>query len=72
MTATLTFNLPEEAEDHQTAIDGWKWKQVIREMDELLRSKVKYGNDFVFPNETLTFARQAIHDLMTEYNLSLD
>ncbi len=76
MIATLTFNLPEEAEEHQVAIDGQKWKIVVSELDQCLRDTLKYGHTFVDldskDNKGLEFARQAIFDLLSQNNLSLD
>lgn len=72
MTATLTFNLPEEAEDHLTCLNGWKYKSCLVSLDENLRDKLKYGHKFIAPDEVLEFARKAIHDLAAQDNLSLD
>ena len=41
--ATLTFRLPAEADEFQVAADGWKWRGVARDLDELLRQWGKYG-----------------------------
>jgi len=42
MKAMLRFTLPEESEEHQLALDGWKWRIVAEEMDNFLRNKLKY------------------------------
>lgn len=72
MTATLTFNLPEEAEDHQTCLNGWKYKSCLVSLGENLRDKLEYGHKFETPDEVLEFTRKAIHDLAAQDNLSLD
>jgi len=43
--ATLEFNLPEESNEHRMAIDGNKWHLVLWDVDQQLRSIVKYGED---------------------------
>ena len=42
MKASLKFNLPDEEQALQLAIDGHKWKAVIEEVDQNLRNKAKY------------------------------
>lgn len=44
-TVTLTYVLPDEESEFRTAIDGWKWESVVREMQELFRQKLKYGSN---------------------------
>ena len=45
MTATLTFNLPEDQHEHQLALDGWKWKAVVSDIAEKLRTHLKHDDD---------------------------
>lgn len=40
--ATLTFQLPEESEEHQLALDGVKYKMVIDEFNNWLRELEKH------------------------------
>ena len=42
--ATLTFNLPEEDQEHQDAVDGTLWRIVVVELLDHLREKRKYEN----------------------------
>ena len=42
MKATLEFTLPEEAEEHQIAVDALKWRGVVSDALEELR-KVEGG-----------------------------
>lgn len=39
--ATLEFNIPEESEEHLTALNGNKYRCIIGDMHEWLRHKVK-------------------------------
>jgi hypothetical protein len=38
----LEFDSVEEAQDARDAIDGWKWKHSMWELDQWLRGEVKY------------------------------
>jgi hypothetical protein len=40
---TIEFDRVEEAEDLRNALDGWKYKHFIWELDQKLRSVHKYG-----------------------------
>lgn len=42
MTAQLTFNLPEEQDDFQTAVDGYKYSSLLYQLDQELRNITKY------------------------------
>ena len=72
MTAQLTFNLPEESAEHKIALDGWKWRTVVDDLNNYLRSALKYGNDFKSANQALESTRERLFALMTEEGISLD
>jgi hypothetical protein len=72
MIATLTFNLPEETEEHQAAIDGQKWKIAMHDLDRHFRDKLKYGHPFLSADEVFEFARQSIYEILTAEALALD
>ena len=44
MKATLTFNLPEEKEELDDAINGTKWWCIVWEIDQKMRGIVKYDS----------------------------
>lgn len=73
MKATLEFELPQDASEHQTALDGWKWRMIVNETLENLRHDLKYNNDL--NSETvrnLESVRAFIFQRMTEENLCLE
>ena len=39
----LEFDSEEESNDARTALDGHKWKSVVWDLDQELRSTVKHG-----------------------------
>jgi hypothetical protein len=43
--AVLKFNLPEEQSEHRLALDGWKWRSVVSDIADKLRSALKYDDD---------------------------
>ena len=72
MTASLTFNLPEESTEHQDAIDGWKWKSVVNRTLEQIRNELKYNNPSEETGKMLEQMRACIFSWLAEENLSVD
>jgi len=76
----LEFDGVEEAEDARTALDGYKWKLAMWDLDQELRSIVKYQNSIINHNQTASSEemdtadkiREEIRRLLENYNLSLD
>jgi len=76
----LEFDGVEEQDDARTALDGYKWKLAIQDLDQLLRSTTKYDVSLLKHNEQATEAeyevaeklREEIRDILENYNLSLD
>ena len=71
MKAILEFNLPEEAYEHRMAIDGISWKYVVSEMDEYLRSQIKYQELPEEADKTLQAARDYLHELCNANNVNI-
>ena len=61
MKATLEFNLPEEHDEHLNALQGLSWQMVLFEIDQELRSTVKYEDS----EQDADYA-QKIRDLIYE------
>lgn len=47
MKATLEFDLPEEQESFENAINGHNWRNVVEDLDNWLRTNTKYAPDEV-------------------------
>jgi hypothetical protein len=70
----------DEAKDAKTALDGWKWKLAMWDLDQLLRSTVKHGVSLINKNQEATEEemnvadkiRGEIRELLQEYSLNLD
>jgi len=71
MTATLSFNLPEEKYEFDAAVNGDLWRSVVFDLCEELRRLTK---DETYPLDcyTLYFVRDRIRELMKEDNLFFD
>ena len=75
----LEFDSIEEQNDARTALDGWKWKMLVWDLDQQLRSTVKYGQSFDSNKEASSEEmdicyrlREQIRELMSESGLNLD
>jgi hypothetical protein len=73
MKATLKFTLPEEAVAHQDAVDGGRWRGVVRELGNHLRARTKHqapgaGND----PATVDALWEWLHTELSGANLSLE
>ena len=71
MKATLEFNLPEDELDLSNAINGNKFKLILWDMDQHLRSIVKYSEieEEVRVAEEL---RNKLREYFSEYNVSIE
>lgn len=69
----LKFDSVEEAEDARTALDGWRWKNAMWELDQHLRAELKYNEkisgetDKAYEN-----IRQKIREILTDHNLNIE
>ena len=41
---TLEFDPMDDREDMESAINGWKWKMLVWDLDQHLRSELKYND----------------------------
>lgn len=76
---TLEFDSLEEAQDAQTAIDGWKWKHSMWELDQELRSTTKYGSSKIKDGQACEVERniaeryrEIIRSILDSQNLKFD
>lgn len=73
MKATLHFDDTEELQD---AIDGWKWKLAVHDLDQEMRSVLKHG---YWHNREATdveidvteYWREKLRELVNDENLNL-
>jgi hypothetical protein len=80
MKVTIEFDGTEEQDDLRVALDGYKWKNVMWELDQLLRKTTKYGTSQLPDTESATeiehdvaeATRESIRDILNKWNLNLD
>lgn len=73
MKAILEFNLPEEQEQFEDASNGSKWSHAMWQLDQFLRTKVKYASDDASEESINAFAeaREELHRILREDNLEM-
>jgi len=80
MKVTIEYDGNEEQDEIQLALDGYKWKSAMWELDQRLRETTKYGRS-IFLNDVNSTEierkvaeklREFIRETLTDYNLKLD
>jgi len=78
----LEFDSIEEQDDIKSALDGYKWKMAMNDLDNLLRETEKYDKSLVKPYgpdlateveyEIASKLRETIREILFEYGLKFD
>jgi hypothetical protein len=68
MKVIIEFDGNEEQEEYRTALDGWKYRSIINDIREMIRSKEKYLDEETISLEEL---RQYLVDKLSEYEVSI-
>ena len=79
MKVTIEFDGNEEQEEIQVALDGYKWKNAMWELDQELRNTIKYGESFL-PDKNISEQeiliaegiRKYLREIVSNYNLNLE
>ena len=71
MEAILKFNLPEETEEFNTAVNASNYKNALWELNQYLRNTVKHSSD-ENRSEVEQIVRDELCRLMSENNVILD
>ena len=74
MKAILEFNLPDDQQDFDMAVNAMKFWDVLYELDQDLRSKTKYASDDLPQDKYDAYqeVRDMLYELMSNNNVSLD
>jgi hypothetical protein len=74
MKAKLEFELPDDQQDFNVAINGLNFWRVLNSMDQYLNSNTKYAPDSMSKEKYDTYdeIRDKLFELMSENNVSLD
>jgi hypothetical protein len=63
----------DELEDARTAIDGWKWKGAMWELDQWLRGEIKYNEKISGEIDAAYQAvRDKIREILNDDNLNIE
>lgn len=76
----LEFDPIEDKTEMESAMNGFKWKSAMWDLDQELRKTTKYGHSVVNENEEATDIeyniaekyRELLRDILSEYGLSFN
>lgn len=69
----LEFDSVEEQDDARDALDGYKWKLAVWDIDQHLRSELKYNDNIKAEvYDALEKVRDKIRDILEGYGIKLD
>jgi hypothetical protein len=72
MKAVLEFDLPEDQDDFQAAINGNNYKSAIWNFDQLLRSEMKYKELSDETYKAYKYCREELRKILEEDNLFIE
>lgn len=73
MKAILEFNMDDDKNDFELAINGRKWYVLAWEFDQYLRTRMKYEESISDDEyKAVEAAREKLRDLMFESGLNFD
>lgn len=72
MQAVLVFDMLTEEEELRQAVNGFKWRRVVQDLDEQLRTWLKYGNsELRLDDHTLDSIRNMLREYIADEGLTL-
>jgi hypothetical protein len=73
MKVIIEFSDEDAASDAQVALDGWKWKSAIWELDQHLRNEIKYNEQLSSEvDEAFEKLRGKIREILSENDLQME
>lgn len=73
MKAKLEFKLPEERFEFEAAMNGSKWLGAMYDLDQELRSIIKYNEDYTSEQkEIFQEARDMIYRKLDHHNINFE
>jgi len=72
MEGILKFKLPQDQNEFDIACKAMKWALTSWDLDQWLREKLKYGNEFKTADEALEAVRDELREILEKYNISLE
>lgn len=71
-SATLSFNLPEERDEHKRACQADDFYCVLNHLEGELRNHLKHNTHPNWDDVTVEEVRKILWDLVADYNVQLD
>jgi len=68
MKVILEFDGSEEQEEYQNALNGWKYRAIVNDIREMIRSKEKYSEEETISLDEL---RQYLFDKLSAYEINI-
>lgn len=72
MKAILQFDLPEDQNDYEIAVQAPKVQSFIWDFSQQLRAWQKYRHDFKNADDALDQIREEFYRLINEHNINID
>jgi hypothetical protein len=73
MKVIIEFTDEEALSDAKVALDGWKWRMSIEELDQHLRNEVKYNESLPSEvGEAYEKLRDEIREILSNSNLTME
>lgn len=72
MKASLIYSLPEEEAEFQNAIEGRDAKRVLWDLNEWLRSRIKYAMLPEAESRAMQETRDELHRLLADHRVRID
>jgi hypothetical protein len=73
MEVVIKFSDEDAAEDAKVALDGYKWKAALWELDQHLRSEIKYNEQLSSEvDEAFEKLRGKIREILSENDLQME
>ena len=70
---TIEFDSFEDREEMESALNGAKWKMLVWDLDQYLRSELKYNDEITGKvYDALQKVRDHLHELKNESGLTLE
>jgi hypothetical protein len=77
---TIEFDTVEEAQEIRDALDGYKWKLAVWDLDQKLRDTTKYGVSLIGTKpdaseeeqDVAEKVRDLIRECLSDYNLKME
>ncbi len=73
MEVIIKFSDEDAAENAKIALDGWKWKHAMWELDQHLRNELKYNEKLPSAvDEAYESLRDKIREIVSDNNLTME